>query len=107
MSFDVKEPVDTVFTANDKVADIARISKSQLLDQQKWTWDILYLKKAKPFQSSLLKWDIKPTNEKKTWNKFKIFFCQVQVVLCESGNLNVEDIINHSALVNMVSEGAK
>ena len=32
-SFDVKEPLDTVFTVVDNVADIARIAKSPLSDQ--------------------------------------------------------------------------
>ena len=106
MTFDVKEPVDTVFTAVDKVAEIARIAQSPITDQQKIDMGYIIMKKAKPFQSSLLKWDIRPAQEK-TWNEFKIFFRRVQVALRKAGSLTVEDGINHSELVNMVSQGVK
>ena len=62
--------------------------------------------KGKSFQSSLLKWDIKPAN-KKLWNQFKIFFRKVQVTLWKAGSLTVEEGINHSKLVNMLSQGVK
>ena len=60
LTFNVKEPVDTVFTAVNKVAKIALIANSPLSDQQKIDMGYIILKKAKPFQSSLLKWDIRP-----------------------------------------------
>ena len=106
MTFNVKEPVDTVFTAVDKVAEIARIANSPLSDQQKIDMGYIILKKAKPFQSSLLKWDIRPMANR-NWNKFKMFFRSVQVALRKSGSLTVEDGINHSELINMVSQGVK
>ena len=106
MKFDVKEPVDTVFTAVDKVAEIARLAKSPVTDQQKIDMGYIILKKAKPSQSSLLKWDTRPVPQK-TWTEFKTFFRRVQVGLRKAGSLTVEEGINHSELVNMVSEGVK
>ena len=106
MAFDVKEPVDTVFTTVDNIADIAKIAKSPLTEQQKIDMGYIILKKAKPFQSSLLKWDIKPATAK-SWDNFKNFFRQVQVALHKTGGLTVQDGINHSELVNMVSEGVR
>ena len=106
MTFDVKEPVDTVFTVVDKVSEIAKIAKSPLTDQQKIDIGYIILKKANLFQSSLLKWDIRP-GAQKTWNEFKLFFCRVQLGLRKAGSLTVEEGINHSELVNMVSQGVK
>ena len=42
MSFDVKEPVDTVFTAVDQIVDISRIANSPLTEQQKIDMGILF-----------------------------------------------------------------
>ena len=64
MTFNVKEPVDTVFTAVDRVAEIAQITKSPISNQQKIDMGYVFLKKSKPFQSSLLRWDIRPAEEK-------------------------------------------
>ena len=43
----------------------------------------------------------------RNWNEFKIFFCSVQVALQKAGSLTVEEGINHSELINMVSQGVK
>ena len=43
----------------------------------------------------------------RNWNEFKIFFRSVQVALQKAGSLTVEDGINHSELINMVSQGVK
>ena len=59
----------TIFTAVDKVAGILRVTNSPLYDQQKIDMGHIILKKAKPFQSSLLKWDIRPMADK-NWNEF-------------------------------------
>ena len=73
MTFDVKEPVDTVFSAVHKIIDITRITKLPLSDQQKIDMGYIILKTAKSFQSSLLKWDV-GSDANKTWSEFKNFF---------------------------------
>ena len=107
MIFDVKELVNTVFTAVDKIVNIVRLKKkSPLTEQQKIDMGYIIIKKAKPFQSSILKWDVKPAEEKK-WQHFKNFFCRVQVALHKAGSLTAEEGINYSELVNMVTAGVK
>ena len=49
MTFNVKEPVDTLFTAVDKIAKIVRIANSPLSDQQKIDMGYIILKKCKTF----------------------------------------------------------
>ena len=89
-----------------KIVEIARIANAPLIDQQKIDMGYIILKKAKPLQSSLLKWDICPAEEK-TWNEFKSFFWRPQVGLRKAGSLTVEEGINHSELVNIASQGVK
>ena len=55
MTFELKEPVDTIFTEINDFANIANIVKSPLTEQQKIDIGIIVLTKARPFQSYFTK----------------------------------------------------
>ena len=100
---DLHKPVDSIFTEINDLA-IARIAKSPMTEQQQNDTAYIVLTKAKPFQSALTKWGLRPT-EVKTWDNFKEYFQAVQVALHKTGGITVDDRMNHADLVNMVSEG--
>ena len=71
--------------------------------QQKNDTTYIILSKAKPFQSALTKWEFRPTEEK-TWDTFKEYFQAVQVALCKTGGIIVDDRMNHTDLGNIVTQ---
>eukprot|EP00957_Ditylum_brightwellii_P130511 9956207-Ditylum_brightwellii.AAC.1 len=64
----------------------------------------LILQQTYTYRADLKGWNQKPQAQK-IWVNFKTDFCTAQKELCRTGKLAVEDSVNHTELVNMVSEG--
>lgn len=106
MVFNPKEPIDVVFTEIADLADIATIAKSPMTTQQKINMAYIILQRTNTFKSGLRKWNEKAANLK-TWENCKQHFRDVQKNLRKTGSLTVEEGINHTELINMVSEGVR
>ena len=60
MQFSPTEPVDTLITKIDDLADIADLAGSPLTDRQRVDVGYIILQGAKPFKNSLCDWNACP-----------------------------------------------
>eukprot|EP00957_Ditylum_brightwellii_P160310 12203560-Ditylum_brightwellii.AAC.1 len=103
MNFDPIEPVDTIFSKIDDLADITELAKDPISEKQKIFIGYIIHQQAHKFASNLTKWNNKPDTQK-TWANFQSHFQKAQKDLHRSGNLTVEYGINHTEMINMVAE---
>ena len=106
MPYDPKDPVDDIFTEIEDLADISSIANSPLSDRQKIDFAYLLLQRTRHFKLGLQEWNRKSTSDQ-TWINFMIHFRDVHQDLKKTGELTVQEGINHADLINMVSEGVK
>eukprot|EP00957_Ditylum_brightwellii_P102416 7806762-Ditylum_brightwellii.AAC.2 len=106
MHFDPTEPVDTIFTDIDDLADIAELAKDHITKRQKISIGYIILQCVHKFSSCPGKWNDKP-NAQKTWANFQSHYHKAQTDLCRTGSLMVEDRIDHTDMINMISEGIR
>lgn len=119
MTFDPTEPIDTVFTEVDDLANIAESANKPLPDDQKIDMAYIILQNTRKFTSGLREWDkmqlrnatqaqangiVQPTP---SWDEFKDHFRTVQKGLRKTGELTIENTFNKDELMSMVSEGIK
>ena len=106
MQFVPQEPIDTLVTEIDNLADIAEIAGSTITDFQCLDIGYIVLQGCKQYKTGLKEWNERPVVDR-TWNNFKIHFCNVQIALCKTGELTIDEGLNPSEIVNMVSEGVR
>ena len=106
MQFSANEPVDTLTTEIDDLADIADLAESPISDRQRVDIGYLVLQRCRPFKVGLKEWNDLPTNNK-TWNTFKTHFRDAQIALRRTGDITMEQGLNHAELINMVEQGVR
>lgn len=106
MHFSPAEPVDTLITEIDDLADIADLAGSSLTDRQRVDVGYIVLQRSKPFKNSLRDWNALPADER-TYANFKTHFRNAQIALRKTGEITVDEGLNHTEVVNMVTEGVR
>ena len=106
MQFAPQEPIDTLVTEIDDLADIAEIAGSPITDRQRVDIGYIVLQRCKQYKTGLKEWNERAQADR-TWNNFKNHFRDVQIALRKTGDLTIEEGLNHSEIINMVSEGVK
>ena len=106
MQFSPTEPVDTLITKINELADIADLAGSPLTDRQRVDIGYIVLQRSKPFKNSLRDWNTRP-NVDRTYDNFKSHFRDAQIALRKTGEITVEEGLNHMEVVNMVTEGVR
>ena len=106
MTYIPTEPIDNIFTEIDEFSDIAVIAKSPISDQQRIDIAYLILQKLRQFKNGLHSWNKLP-RVNQTWDNFKIHFRSEHKELKKTGQLTIEEGMNQTNLVNMISEGVK
>eukprot|EP00957_Ditylum_brightwellii_P201903 15327733-Ditylum_brightwellii.AAC.1 len=104
LSYDICKPVDNIFTEIEDLEDIAKLAKDPITEQQMINITNLILQKTLTYRVDLKGWNRK-AQPLKTWANFKSEFCTTQKELCQTGELTVEDSVNYTELVNMVTKG--
>ena len=106
MQFAPQEPVDTLITEIDDLADIAELANSPITDRQRVDMGYIILQRCKQYKTGLKEWNERPLADR-TWNNFKTHFRNVQIALRKTGELTIDEGLNHSAIVDMVTEGVR
>ena len=106
MQFSPKEPVDTLITEIENLADIADLAGSPISDRQCVDIRYLILQRCKPFKNSLCDWNAWPTADC-TYINFKTHFRDTQIALRKTGEITVEEGLNHAAVMGIVTEGVQ
>ena len=106
MQFHPQEPVDTVFTEIDDLATIAEMAEAPLTQPQKINMAFLLFQKTQVFNRGLTSWISHPAEEQ-TWEIFKQHFRQAQLEMRQTGALTVQEAINHTQLMELVSQGVQ
>ena len=102
--FSPKEPVDALITEIDDLTDIADIAGSPITDCQHIDIGYIVLQPCKAFKNSLGNWNALPAANC-TYANFKNHFREAQIALCKTGKITVDKGLNHTAVVDMVTEG--
>eukprot|EP00957_Ditylum_brightwellii_P112042 8543527-Ditylum_brightwellii.AAC.2 len=105
LSYNIREPVDNIFTELEDLEDISKVAKDPITKKQMISIAYLILQKMRKYHTDLKGWNRKAQHQK-TWANFKSEIHIAQKELCCMGELTVEDSINHTELVNMVTEGS-
>ena len=106
MQFSPQEPVDTLITEIDDLADIADLAGSPITDRQRVDVGYIVLQRCKQFKTALREWNERQPNQQ-NWNNFKQHFRDAQISLRKTGEITVEEGLNHTQMVDMVSEGVR
>eukprot|EP00957_Ditylum_brightwellii_P020904 1576335-Ditylum_brightwellii.AAC.1 len=106
LSHDICKPVDNIFTEIEDLEEIVKLSKDPITEQQMISIAYLIQQKNAKYRMDLKEWNRK-AHPLKTWADFKSEFCTTQKELCKTGELTVEDSVNHNELANMVTEGTQ
>ena len=105
-SYQATDPVDVMLAEVDDLSDIAEIAKSPISDAQKVDMAYLLLQRTTKFSSALTKWNEKADADK-TWDNFKKHARDAQLILRNTGQLTVQESMNQTEIVNLVSEGVR
>ena len=97
MQFSPSEPVDTLITEIDDLADIVDLSGSPITHRQLADIGYIVLQQCKPFKTGLCEWNPLP-NANNTWDHFKTHFQDVQIALRKTGEISIEDGLNHATV---------
>lgn len=106
LRYPANEPVDTIFTEVENYQELCEMAESPLSDKQTIDYGYMLITKTLKYKSTLKAWNALPAAEK-TWNNFKNVFRKSQKAMRKTGELNSPDGLNHTELVNVVSEGVK
>ena len=106
MPFHPQEPVDTIFTEIDDLATIAEMAEASLTQPQKINMAFLLFQKTQAFNRGLTSWISRPAKEQ-TWDNFKQHFQQAQLEMQRTRAITVQEAINHTQLMNLVSQGVQ
>ena len=106
LRFDANEPVDTVFTEVEEFAQLCALANSPLSDKQKVDHAYVIILKTLKYKSTLKEWNKLPAAQA-TWTEFKKLFRTAQRAMRKTGELGVNEGLNHAELINVVSEGVK
>ena len=106
LRFDANEPVDTVFTEVEEYEQLCELANSPLSDKQKIDHAYVIILKTLKYKSTLKEWNKLP-QEQATWPEFKKLFRNAQRAMRKTGELGVNEGLNHTELINVVSEGVK
>ena len=85
---------------------MADLANSPITDCQRVDMGYIILQRCKQYKTGLKEWNERPLVDR-TWANFKTHFRDVQIALRKTGELTIEEGLNHSAIVDMVSEGVR
>ena len=106
MKFAPQEPVDTLVTEIEDLADIAEIAGSPITDRQRVDIGYIVLQRCRQYKTGLKERNERPQADR-TWNNFKTHFRDIQIALRKTGDLTIDEGLNHTEIVNMISEGVR
>ena len=106
MQFMPQVPVDTMITEVDDLADIADLASLPITDRQRVDMGYIILQCCKPFKKCLCEWNGRPLAAR-TWANFKTHVRDAQIALRKTGEITVDEGLNHTNIVNMVTEGVR
>ena len=104
MTFWPKEPVNTLITEIYDLADIADLAGLLITDRQRVDIGYIVLQRCKTSKNSLREWSVLPVLQR-TYANFKNHFRDAQIALCKTGKIIFDEGLNHTAVVDMVTEG--
>ena len=119
MTYEPSEPIDTVFTAIDRLADVAEMCLRPYSPEQKADMVYIILQNTRKFSSGLGKWDAKQQRIIETagtagnpippvdFKALKDHFRDVHKALRKRGDLTLEDTFNKNDVASLVTEGIK
>jgi hypothetical protein len=90
LTYNPKNPIDTVFNAVDDLADFARLGNQPLTDRQVISKAYIIINKTRRFKSSINEWNRKPHADQ-TWENFKIHFRQAHQEFRETTDITIEE----------------
>ena len=103
MQFVPQEPIEMLVTEINYLADIAEIAGSLITDHHRINIGYFVLQRDKQYKTGLKEWSKQPAVDC-TWNNFKIHVHNVQIALRKTGELTIDEGLNHSEIFIMVSE---
>ena len=106
LRYPANEPVDTIFTEVENYQELCEIADSPITEKQTIDYGYMLIMKTSKYNSTLKARNALPT-EQKDWDLFKTTFREAQKAMRKTGELNTPDGINHTELLNVVSEGVK
>lgn len=106
LRFTANEPVDTIFTEVENYKELCEIADSPITDKQTIDYGYMLIMKTLKYKSTLKSWNALEAAQK-TWNNFKDTFRDAQKAMRKTGELSTPDNLNHTDLLNVVSEGVK
>ena len=104
LRFEPNEPIDTIFTEIDNYAEICALTNSPLSNKQQIDFGYILILKMLKYKSALRKWNELPAADK-TYDNMKTVFRKAQRAIRKTGEITVQEGLNHTELVNFVSEG--
>ena len=106
MQFTPQEHVNTMITEVDNLADISDLANLSIKDRQCVDMGYIILQHCKPFKTCLREWNGRPLAAC-TWENFKTHVRDAQITLRKTGEITVDEGLNHTNIVNMVIEGVR
>ena len=104
LRFEPNEPIDTIFTEIENYAEICALTNSPLSNKQQIDFGYILILKMLKYKSALRKWNELPAADK-TYDNMKTVFRKAQRAIRKTGEITVQEGLNHTELVNFVSEG--
>ena len=106
LRYPANEPIDTIFTEVENYQELCEIAESPITAKQTIDYGYMLIMKTLKYKSTLKAWNALPTAGK-DWKSFKKIFREAQKAMRKTGELHNNVGINHTELLNVVSEGVK
>ena len=106
LTFTPNEPVDSIFIEIDKYAKMCELAQAPLTTRQICDFGYMHMLKLLKYKSTLKEWNAKPVADQ-TWLNFKTLFRTAHRAMKKTGELQQHDGLNHTELMNVVSEGVR
>ena len=106
LRYPANEPIDTIFTEVENYQELCEIAESPITEKQTIDYGYMLIMKTLKYKSTLKAWNALPTAGK-DWKSFKKMFREAQKAMRKTGELHSNVGINHTELLNVVSEGVK
>ena len=98
--------MDTLITEINDLADIADLLGSPITGCQCIDIGYIILQQCKPLKNSLRNWNALHAANR-TYTNFKNHFRKAKIALRKTRKISVDEGLNHTAVVNMITEGVR
>ena len=103
LTYNTAQPVDIIFNAIDKFADLCDIQGDPLTDRRKCQFAYVIFQKSRAFLDSLKKWNAKP-QATKSYQNMKTFMREEKSALEAVGALSIKESLNQVKLLQALQE---